>query len=411
MVNNKSVKVFQISSELNVGSVGRIAEQIGEAVLANGWKSYIAYARESVQSSSISYKIGSKKDIFYHVIYTRLTDRHGFASKNATNKLIKKIKEINPDIIHLQHMHGYFINIQILFDFLKDTNLPVVWTFHDCWSFTGHCAYYELIDCNKWKTQCEKCPQLNEYPKSIWMDNSKKNYLEKKKLFTSIDNITIVPVSNWLEGEVKKSFLKNCNVKTIHNGIDVHQFVYKESDFKKAHSIENKFLLLGVASPWDKRKGLKYFIELSKILSDDCKIVLVGLSKKQIEKLPQNIIGLERTKNVKELAELYSAADVFVNPTLEDTFPTTNLEAQSCGTPVITFKTGGSPEAISSLTGIVVEKDNISDLVNAIYEVRKKGRSFYSGNCRNRVLELFDKKNAFKNYIDLYKKLIDNKIN
>lgn len=407
MVNNKSVKVFQISSELNVGSVGRIAEQIGEAVLANGWKSYIAYARESFQSSSISYKIGSKKDIYYHVIYTRLTDRHGFASKNATNKLIKKIKEVNPDIIHLQHMHGYFINIQILFDFLKDTNLPVVWTFHDCWSFTGHCAYYEFIDCNKWKTQCEKCPQLNEYPKSIWMDNSKKNYLEKKKLFTSVDNITIVPVSNWLEGEVKKSFLKNYHVKTIHNGIDIQQFVYRENDFKHRYNIENKFLILGVASPWDKRKGLKYFIELSKILSDDYKIVLVGLSKKQVEALPANIIGFERTKDVNELAQLYSAADVFLNPTLEEALGLTNIEAQACGTPVITFNSGGSPETIDETTGIVVEKGDINGVIRAIEKIRVNGKIFYSEHCRKRVESLFDKNNKFKEYIRLYESILN----
>ncbi len=218
--------------------------------------------------------------------------------------------------------------------------------------------------------------------------------------------MTIVPVSSWLEGEVKKSFLKSYNVKTIHNGVDIQQFVYRENDFKQRHHIENKFLILGVASPWDKRKGLKYFIELSKTLSDDYRIVLVGLSKKQVKALPVNIIGFERTKDVNELAELYSAADVFVNPTLEDTFPTTNLEAQSCGTPVITFKTGGSPEAISGLTGIVVEKGDVSGLINAIQEVRKNTRAFYSENCRKRVLDLFDKKNAFKNYIDLYKELI-----
>lgn len=400
------MKIVQISSEVNIGSVGRIAEQIGENVLNEGWKSYIAYGREALPSKSEVFQIGNKLDIYKHVILTRLTDRHGYGSGRATEELIEKIKKINPDIIHLQHVHGYFVNIDILFNFLKEANLPVVWTFHDCWSFTGHCAYYELIECNKWETQCSECPQISEYPKSIWKDNSKKNYIDKKKLFTSVPRMTIVPVSSWLEGEVKKSFLKSYNVKTIHNGIDIQQFVYRENDFKQRHHIENKFLILGVASPWDKRKGLKYFIELSKMLSDDYRIVLVGLSKKQVKALPVNIIGFERTKDVNELAELYSAADVFVNPTLEDTFPTTNLEAQSCGTPVITFKTGGSPEAISGLTGIVVEKGDVSGLVNAIQEVRNNTRAFYSENCRKRILDLFDKKNAFKNYIDLYKELI-----
>lgn len=403
------MKVLQISSEVNIGSVGRIAEQIGENILNEGWESYIAFGREHLPSKSSIFKIGNTFDFIYHVLLTRLTDRHGFGSENATKKLINTIKDINPDIIHLQHLHGYFVNIDLLFNFLRTTKAKIVWTFHDCWSFTGHCAYYELVNCDKWKTQCYECPQLKEYPKSIFTDNSKKNYTHKRELFTSVDQMTIVPVSNWLEGEVRKSFLKKYNIKTIHNGIDVNQFAYKENNIKQKFNIDGKFLILGLASPWDKRKGLTYFVEISEKISDDCKIVLVGLSKNQIKNLPDKIIGLERTKNVNELAELYSAADVFVNPTLEDTFPTTNLEAQSCGTPVITFKTGGSPEAIDSSTGIVVEKGNTEELVNAIEEVKRNTKLFYSGHCRNRVLRLFDKRNAFKHYIDLYKELIKSK--
>jgi glycosyltransferase involved in cell wall biosynthesis len=401
------MKILQISSEVNIGSVGRIAEQIGENILNEGWESYIAFGREHLPSTSSVFPIGNKFDLISHVLLTRLTDKHGFGSKNATVKLIKKIKEINPDIIHLQHVHGYYINIEILFNFLAKMKTKLVWTFHDCWSFTGHCAYYDLVGCDKWKTQCYECPQLEEYPKSLFTDRSKQNYIDKKRLFTSVDHITIVPVSQWLEEEVKKSFLKNYKVKTIHNGIDVEQFSYQKNDIKEMYGIENKFLILGVATPWDKRKGLKYFVELSEKLSDDYKILLVGLTKKQVEGLPENIIGLERTKSVEQLAKLYSAADVFVNPTLEDTFPTTNLEAQACGTPVITFKTGGSPEAIDSLTGIVVEKGNTSELIKAIAEIRINTKAFYSENCRNRVLKHFNKKNAFKNYIELYKELIN----
>ncbi|WP_027379827.1 glycosyltransferase [Chryseobacterium daeguense] len=401
------MKVLQISSEVNIGSVGRIAEQIGENIINEGWESYIAYGRENLPSKSIAFPIGNKMDVIKHVLYTRLTDRHGYGSKKSTTLLIEKIKEIDPDIIHLQHLHGYYINIELLFNFLANSRAKVVWTFHDCWSFTGHCAYYDLVGCNKWQTQCFECPQLAEYPQSLYIDNSRKNYIDKKKIFTSLDKMTIVPVSNWLQGEVKKSFLKNYDVRTIHNGIDIYQFSYKNNTIKKDYSIESKFLILGVANPWDKRKGLKYFIELSEKLPEDYKILLVGLTKKQIDNLPQNIIGLERTKNVEELAALYSAADVFVNPTLEDTFPTTNLEAQSCGTPVITFETGGSPEALDKSTGIIVEKGNIEKLMQAINEIKRNTKSFYSENCRTRVLNLFDKKNAFRNYIQLYKELLN----
>lgn len=404
-----SIKVFQISSELNVGSVGRVAEQIGEAVIANGWKSYIAYARDNQSSSSASYKIGSAKDLYYHVIYTRLTDRHGFASKNATNKLINKIKEVNPDIIHLQHVHGYFLNIELLFNFLSEAGLPVIWTFHDCWSFTGHCAHYEFVDCQKWQIQCEKCPQTFEYPKS-YKDNSHKNYTDKKRLFNSVQNLTIVPVSEWLGDETRKSFLKENSIEVIQNGIDIDKFSYKDNPaLKEKHLSLDKFVILGVASPWNEKKGLQYFVELAARLNEDFKIILIGLSKSQIRKLPANIIGLERTGNIQELAEYYSLADVFVNPTLEDTFPTTNLEAQACGTPIITFRSGGSPEAVGEKTGIVIDKENIDQLIAAIHEIKSKTKAYYSDSCRARVEELYDKKINFIKYIDLYKRKLDKK--
>ncbi|WP_312390641.1 glycosyltransferase family 4 protein [Chryseobacterium sp.] len=402
------MKVLQISSEVNIGSVGRIAEQIGENILNEGWESYIAYGRENLPSKSSVFPIGKKSDIIKHVLLTRLTDRHGFGSKNPTIELIDKIKKIDPDIIHLQHLHGYYVNIELLFNFLAINRAKVVWTFHDCWSFTGHCAYYDLVECDKWKTECYKCPQLAEYPKSFYVDSSKENYIDKKRLFTSLERMTIVPVSNWLQGEVRKSFLKDYNILTIHNGIDVNQFSYKENKIKKDYNIEDKFLILGVANPWDKRKGLKYFIELSERLASNYKILLIGLTEKQIKELPSNIIGLKRTKDVEELARFYSAADVFINPTLEDTFPTTNLESQSCGTPVITFRTGGSPEALDKSTGIVVEKKDTENLIEAIKEIEKNTKTFYSENCRSRVLQYFDKKNAFKNYIELYNQLMKN---
>ncbi|WP_294285695.1 glycosyltransferase [uncultured Chryseobacterium sp.] len=398
--------ILQISSEVNIGSVGRIAEQIGENILNEGWESYIAYGRENLPSKSSVFPIGKKYDVIKHVLLTRLTDRHGFGSGNPTVELIDKIKSIDPDIIHLQHLHGYYVNIKLLFNFLAQSRAKIVWTFHDCWSFTGHCAYYDLAGCDKWQTECEKCPQLGEYPKSF-VDRSKENYIDKKQLFTSVQNMTIVPVSNWLKEEVKKSFLKKYDVRTIHNGVDVEQFSYRKNNVKKDYGIEDRFLILGIASPWDKRKGLKYFMELSEKLSEQYKILLIGLTRKQVKELPEKIIGLERTKDVEELARFYSAADVFVNPTLEDTFPTTNLEAQSCGTPVITFKTGGSPEALDLSTGIVVEKGNLEKLIGAIEEVEKNTKSFYSENCRKRILSYFDKQNAFKNYIELYKQLVN----
>lgn len=403
------MKILQISSEVNTGSVGRIAEQIGECVIEQGWSSYIAYGREGLESSSVRIKIGNKFDIIKHGFLTRITDRHGFGSRGPTLKLIEKIKQINPDIIHLQHLHGYFINIEILFEFLSLKKLPVVWTFHDCWSFTGHCAYYEFINCDRWLSQCNNCPQKGEYPKSSLLDNSFKNYNDKKRLFNSLSNLTIVPVSNWLGGETKKSFLKNNSIKVIQNGIDLEKFKPNlNGKINQEHKILNKFVILGVASPWNERKGLKYFIELNELIDrEKFQIILIGLDKKQIESLPKNMIGLERTENVNQLAEFYSISNVFINPTLEDTFPTTNLEALACGTPVITFKSGGSPEAVDSETGFVVAKGDVKKIHELILVINSKGKEFYSKKCRDRAEMFFDKKKNFLKYIELYKNIVE----
>jgi len=402
-----SIKIFQISSEVNSGSVGRIAEQIGEEVIKEGWKSYIAYARDNQISTSETIKIGNNFSIIKHGILTRLTDRHGFGSEKVTLELIRKIEDIDPDIVQLQHMHGYFINIQVLFNYLSKKNIPVVWTFHDCWSFTGHCAHFEYIGCEKWLTHCEKCPQTNEYPKSF-VDQSYKNFEDKRRLFNSVSNITIVPVSKWLGRLVEKSFFQNSRIKVIHNGIDLEKFTVKPNNtIKKSLNIEDKFLILGVASPWTEKKGFHYFIELSKKISSSYQIILIGLSKDQIKNLPVNIYGIERTENVEKLAEFYSAADVFVNLTLEDTFPTTNLEALACGTPVVTFNTGGSPEGIDTSTGIIIEKENTLQLIEAIEAIKENTKEKYSKNCRARAEQYFDKSKCFTQYIEIYKEILN----
>ncbi|RDI12180.1 glycosyltransferase [Flavobacterium sp. AG291] len=401
-----NVKILQISSELNVGSVGRVSEQIGDLILAEGWESYIAYGREAKESKSVAYKIGTHKDLLMHGVYTRLTDKHGFGSKQATKKLVQYIDDVNPDIIHLHHLHGYYINIEVLFSYLQNKNIPVVWTFHDCWSFTGHCAHYDFIGCDKWKKHCSKCPQLSEYPQSF-VDNSYDNYDKKKELFRSVANMSIVAVSNWIKDQVKESFLSDIPCYVVQNGVDVN--VYKPvdtGDFRRKYNLENKKIILGVASPWSEKKGLQVFCNISEQLGDDEQIVLVGLSAKQIKNLPDKILGIERTTNLHELVALYSTADVFVNPTYEDSFPTTNLESMACGTPVITFNTGGSVESVTEETGIVVEKGNESALMGAISEVVKNGKQHYSESCIERVSTYFNKNNCFDKYIKLYKNIL-----
>lgn len=401
--------LLQITIEANKGSVGRIAEQIGETVIKNDWTSYVTYARESNPSKSEVIKIGSKFDVYWHGLETRIFDNHCFSSRKATGKLIKLIKGIKPDIIHLHHLHGYFINIEILFKFLKDSKIPVVWTFHDCWSFTGHCAYFDFVSCDKWKTGCYNCEQKSEYPKSLIFDRSKKNYIEKNRIFNSIENMVIVPVSNWLSDKVEESFLKKIRRQVIQNGIDLEMFCVKKSRdlITDKYKLNDKFIILGVASTWDRRKGLNEFIKLNEQIDLDIfVIVLVGLTKEQLTEMPKSIIGIQRTENIDQLTDLYSAADVFVNPTFEDTFPTTNLEALACGTPIITYNTGGSVESVTDRTGLVVEKGDIMGILNSIEYIKAKGKSFYKDNCRESAVSNFDKNIKFEEYFKLYNEIL-----
>jgi len=408
MTKTQSKKILQISIEVNSGSVGRIAEQIGDEVLAQNWESYITFARNNLPSKSQTIKIGTKKDVYWHVLMTRIFDNHCFESKSATHKLIKKIKSLKPDLIHLHHLHGYFININILFDYLSDANIPVVWTFHDCWSFTGHCAHFEYVGCEKWKTQCFECPQKNEYPKSLLIDRSYKNYRDKKSIFNSVKDMTIVTPSKWLQNLVKDSYLNKYPVLTINNGIDLEKFKPLDNylSIKEKYKIFKDFIILGVASTWDEKKGLNFFHELNNHIEEDETIVLVGLSEDQIKKLPQNVIGIKRTENVDELAALYSLSNVFFNPTLEDTYPTTNLEAIACGTPVITFNTGGSIESVNKDTGFVIEKNDLKGFLEKKNLIKKNNKDFYTTKCRLFAEKNFNKSERFKDYINLYSKLL-----
>lgn len=399
------MKILQINSVCGVGSTGRIATDLYKVLKEQGHQCKIAYGRGTAPEGIDSIKIGSNLDNYTHVFKTRVFDKHGFGSVNATKKFIEEVKEYDPDIIHLHNIHGYYINIEILFNYLKEANKPVVWTLHDCWAFTGHCAYFDYVGCDKWKNGCSKCPQKQGYPTSNILDNSKFNYEKKKELFTSVKNMTIVTPSKWLANLVKKSFLDKYPVEVINNGIDLNIFKPTESNFREKYNLQEKFIILGVASVWEERKGLKYFVELSEKLSDDYKIVIVGVNEKQIKELPSNILTIMRTNNANELAQIYTTADIFVNPTLEDNFPTTNLEALACGTPVITFNTGGSKECINKNTGVVVEKDGIDEILKNLKNMvqLKENKSF------DIVMQAlnYNKQYRFKEYTDMYEKIKD----
>ncbi|MDR7079581.1 glycosyltransferase involved in cell wall biosynthesis [Neobacillus niacini] len=393
------MRVLQINSVCGVGSTGRIATDLHAILQDQGHESYIAYGRDTPINCDTTIKIGNKLDNYTHVAKTRIFDKHGFGSKRATKEFIDKIIELDPDVIHLHNIHGYYINVELLFAYLKKAGKPVVWTLHDCWAFTGHCAYFDFVGCNCWKNGSHKCIQKRSYPASLLINNSRQNFIRKKNAFTGIRNLTIVTPSKWLAGLVKESFLNEYPIKVINNGIDLEVFKPTKSKFKEENGIENKFIILGVASVWEKRKGYEYFIELSKKTNPNVIILLVGLTDDQIKQLPSNIIGIKRTNSIQELADIYSVADVFVNPTLEDNFPTTNLEALACGTPVITFDTGGSVESIDKFSGIVVPKGSIEKLVEAIEKTQKNKFNQLQIISRSRDFNKYDK---YSQYIELY---------
>lgn len=396
------MKLLQINSVVGKGSTGKIAESIGKAAIQAGWESYIAYGRGKHPSSESGLiRIGTSIDVAFHGLQTRFLDRHGLASKNATQRLISDIDRLSPDIIHLHNIHGYYLNYPLFFSFLKEWGGKVVWTLHDCWPFTGHCTFPDYTSCDKWETACYHCEQTNFYPISNIRDRSCKNYRDKKFFFSKpLNQLILVPVSNWLADVAKRSYLSEAKSIVIHNGIDTTLFTPKD--------IIKKKLVLGVAHSMNDFKGLSDFIKLRQILPDSFEIMLVGLTKKLIESLPKGITGLERTANQQQLVSLYSEASVFVNPTYGDNFPTTNLEALACGTPVATYRTGGSPEAIDSLTGRVVERGDVRALGDAIVELMAIPPKKIAKDCRERAVRLFDQRDRFAEYIDLYNSLLGN---
>lgn len=403
--------LLQINTVLTSNATGRIAEEIGLCAMSLGWKSVIAYGRNTRPSGSMLLKIGSPWGIWMHWLISRIFDAHGLGSRMATRKLIRQIQELEPSIIHLHNIHGYYLNYPLLFDFLAKNKIPVVWTLHDCWAMTGHCSHFDYIKCDRWKTKCDGCSQKNEYPRSIGFNRALANFECKKRLFGDVKNLTIVAVSDWLAKTAKESFLNSHRIIRIYNGIDLDKF-HSRREHKESIASRNCLVgvnyILSVANPWSEKKGLTDFYRIRKKLSKVYEIVLVGMSDEQLQALPSGITGIKKTEQQEELRILYAHALAFVNLTLEDSFPTTNLEALACGTPVITYHTGGSVEAATAETGRIVAQGDLDGVVKAIVELSEKDRSELSKACRNRAEGCFNKKDRFREYIDLYEELITN---
>lgn len=395
------MRLLQIDSCLNMLSTGRITESIAKLAINKGWEVFAVHGARYVRPGSCMHSIQSvsKYGEYAHFAESLLFDNHGLASRKETKHIIKKIEAIQPDVVQLHCIHGYYLNYKILFEYLNSTRIPVVWTFHDCWAFTGHCAHFVASNCYKWRNGgCYKCPRKWDYPKSL-VDCSKRNYELKKDLFSRCKNLHIVAVSEWLASLTRQSFLGDKDIIVINNGVDVNLFK------PCAAKSNDKYKIIDVASAWGKEKGLYDLYKIREILPlDQYEIIIVGLTQKQIDSLPKGIKGISRTNSVEELARLYSEANVLVNPTYADSLPTVNMEALACGTPVISYRTGGSPEIIDNKTGIVVEQGDIDGLINAIINIKE--HPLLSDDCRNRAVKEYDQYKRFADYIKLYESLI-----
>lgn len=398
----ETMKIVQINSTCGSGSTGKICVAVSKLLTAKGIENYILYT-----SGSSSYPQGkrymSKLEIKWQALKSRICGYYGFQSKKATKRLLAELENIAPDIVHLHNLHSHNVHLGELFTYLKEKKIKVFWTFHDCWAFTGYCPHYSMIGCNQWRMDgCKKCLQRSHY--SWFFDRSRFLFEKKKELFTGLD-LTIISPSQWLADQVKQSFFQDTPIRIIYNGINLSVFSPKENEIRKNYNIENRFIVLGVAFGWGRRKGLDAFIRLAEKLDKRFQIILVGTNDMVDKQLPDNIISIHRTANQQELAEIYSAADVFVNPTREEVFGLVNVEANACGTPVITYRTGGSTECIDETSGIVVDCDDEEALYETILKVEDE-RPFSPENCRKQALN-FSEDIKYREYIELYKELVE----
>lgn len=393
------MKIVQINATCGVGSTGKICVGISEVLTSQNIENYILYSAES-NGYALGIQCADEKYIKIQALQSKLLGNYGFNSQRATHKIISELRKIKPNVVHLHNIHGHDCNLKILFTYFKREKIKLVWTFHDCWAFTGYCPYFDMAKCSKWKTHCSKCAKMRNH--SWLFDRSSWLFEKKKQLFEDLD-LTIVTPSEWLAGLVKESFLKDYKVKVINNGIDLNVFKPVESDFRQKHGLVNKKIILGVSFGWDNRKGVDVFVDLSKRLPDDYKIVLVGTNDKTDRQLTDHILSVHRTQNQQELAEIYSAADLFVIPTREENYPTVNMEALVCGTPVLTFRTGGSPEILDETCGSIVNCDDIDSLEKEIIRICND-KPYSKEACVKKAIH-FDKNLKFKEYAELYAQL------
>lgn len=407
------MKVIQINAVYGYGSTGVIVKDIENALLEEGNESRIVYQHSNLVKTDINgLQMGNVVDWKIHAILTRVLGKQGYASGNSTKRLIKYLETEKPDIVHLHNLHANYININQLLSYLAKKNIATILTLHDCWFFTGKCFHFTMCGCEKWKIGCGKCPQNKEDVKSLFWDKSKQVFKDKKEKFQAIQNLTIVGCSDWIKNLAKESpIFRNKQLVRIYNGVDTDIFhPKKENKFRETYGLTGQFIILGMANKWLQDMNKETFRKIRETLLPDELIVIVGCSEEQKSELKQyfNVLSIGYISNRNKLAEIYSAADVFVNMTFEDTLPTVNMESICCGTPVITYNSCGSPELISpGITGYVIPQKSVKELRNAINRIKQgfidKEKCAYVGKNK------FDKRRQYKEYLQLYDRVLEGK--
>ena len=395
------MRILQVNAIYGSKSTGTIVKDIDLILQSKGHESYVAF-QKSTEVPTNGYKIGNKLDYKIHALLTRLLGKQGYFSIASTKKFLKYIDKIKPDIVHLHNLHSNYINLNMLLKYLEYKNIHTVITLHDCWFFTGKCSHYQVAKCDKFKDSCGDCPLLKKDVPSWFFDPTTKVLSDKKKLFNNIKSLTVVGVSNWISSEAKKGIFKDKDVVTIHNGVDINIFRPTPSEMREKLGLKDEFVILGSADKWLNPLNREAFKYILSSITPDMKIVIFGCNKDQQKQLPESVIGIGYITDRDEMAKLYSMSDVFVNITLEDSLPTVNIEAQACGTPVITYKSGGSPETISERTGIVVPKGDKEGLLKAILKIKDRGKAIYEQNCIDHVEKNFVIKDRYVEYVNLY---------
>lgn len=398
------MKIAQINTVCKKGSVGRIALDLYTLTRERGDEAVFIYGRGSAPAGVKGYKTGNPLDMGVHVLLNFFRDKSGFGSGRATGKLLAYLDQERPDIVHLHNIHGFYLQVELLFAYLKSRKIPVVWTLHDCWPFTGHCAYYDYVNCKGFREGCKKCVHHAKlYPYALFKDDAAVNFIRKREAFQGVGRMVLATPSDWLAGQVRQSFLGDYETRVIPNGIDLEIFHDDSRDRVSKSGLD----ILGVANIWEARKGLDYLEQLAERMPEGWRLTVIGVSAGQKRKLEKKFPGervraLMRTESMQELAEYYRRADVFVNPTLEDNFPTTNLEALACGTPVVTFRTGGSGEMLNGDCGVVIRDRSVGGLIRGIRIACGLNRM----DCRKQAV-LYDKTDRLGEYLDLYRSLTE----